>query len=205
MVYVVNATDCIGCLSCAYACPSQCILVEEIELIRPFHRIMENVAFVEQFLCVQSITKDLSPEEIEWAYNEIGILLSAFSNVIEEVLGRGHKTVGRRAGNLAAIHLPEMYEKVEIEELLEGIHRRFGDGFNFNCRRENNNTIHLNTKPCGLLKAVLDAGEQPGDSALCLLYHEYWAGLISSFSDRPYTYEVLRTGKECILKLEPSN
>lgn len=205
LAQVINSDDCIGCLSCVYACPSKCISVSDVQLIRPFHRIENHVSLMEQFLCVQSATKNLTTEEIANAYNEIGILLSAFSFVIGEILGRGHKTVGRRAGTLAAIHLPEMHEIAGIKELIDCMYHRFGSGFNFNCQLEEKGNVNLSTKPCGLLQAVLTANEQPGESSLCLLYHEYWAGLISSFAGIPYTYNLLKAGEECILKLEPSN
>lgn len=201
---VVGEFDCIGCLSCAYACPSQCIAVSEAALIRPFHRIEKNVALVEQFLQVQPVAKSLTEEELEAAYNEVGILLTAFSFAIGEILGRGHKTVGRRAGSVAASHLPEMYETRGVEDLLGAMRRRFGRGFDFDYRCDDDGVVHLSCSPCGLLQAVQNAGGHPGESALCLLFHEYWVGLISSFAGLPYSYEILNAGRECVFKLEPS-
>ncbi len=201
---VTAAFDCIGCLSCIYACPSQCIVASEVELIRPFHRREESVTLVEQFLQVQPMASSLTEEEIAIAYNEIGILLSAFSMVIGEILGRGHKTVGRRAGSVAASHLPEMYENRGLEGFLRGMRGRFGSGFDFDHHYDEEGAVYLNIQPCGLLQAVRATGAEPGDSSLCLLFHEYWAGLISSFAGRPYSYEVRKAGDECVLKLIPS-
>lgn len=99
---VVNQEDCIGCLSCFYACPSQCIDVSEVDLIRPYHRIEENVALVEQFLQVKTSAKSITEADIDNAYGEVGILLSSFAEAINEIMGRGHKSVGRSAGKLAA-------------------------------------------------------------------------------------------------------
>ncbi len=196
--------DCIGCLSCKYACPSQCIVVSEVELIRPFHRREENVTLVEQFLQVQPMTQSLTEEEIAAAYNEIGILLSAFSVVIGEILGRGHKTVGRRAGSVAAAHLPEMYENSGLEGFFEGMRGRFGSGFDFDCRYDDDGALYMSIHPCGLLAAVRATGADPGESPLCLLFHEYWAGLISSFAGQPHSYELQKAGDECVLKLVPT-
>jgi NAD-dependent dihydropyrimidine dehydrogenase PreA subunit len=195
--------DCIGCLSCAYICPSQCIEVSNVQLIRPFHRIEQNVSLVEQFLQVNSIVNDLTDEELDTANSEVGILLSAFAQAITEILGRGHKSVGRRAGTLAAAHLPEMYEKKAIDIFLKQMHKRYAAGFNFNYSVFDDAIIVFHFQPCTLVQAVKNAGTIPGRSDLCLIFHEYWAGLISVFTGTMYSYEVLYADNVCKLKFFP--
>lgn len=197
--------DCIACLSCYYACPSQCIEVTDVELIRPFYRIEKNVAFVEQFLQTRPAARALSEKGMDEAYHEVGILLSAFADAITEVLGRGHKSVGRRAGTVAAAHLPAMYEKTGLEELLDAMRERFGASFDFTYTISGNAVIDLSVSPCGLCQAVRNAGGTPGKSDLCLLFHEYWAGLISAFTGENYIYELLEAGDRCALKLQPKD
>src|SRR6056297_2724863 len=187
---VKRPDDCIGCLSCYYACPSQCIEITEVEHIRPFYRIEKNVAFVEQFLQTKPADRALREEELDFAYQEVGILLSAFADAITEILGRGHKSVGRRAGTVAAAHLPEMYEEKGLDELLRAMRERFGASFDFSYTLSEDSHIDLAVQPCGLLQAVRNAGETPGKSDLCLLFHEYWAGLISAFTGSNYVYEL---------------
>lgn len=200
---VKRPDDCIGCLSCYYACPSQCIEITDVEHIRPFYRIEKNVAFVEQFLQTKPADRQLREEELDFAYQEVGILLSAFADAITEILGRGHKSVGRRAGTVAAAHLPEMYEEKGLDELLKAMRERFGASFDFSYTISENSHIDLAVQPCGLLQAVRNAGESPGKSDLCLLFHEYWAGLISAFTGDNYVYELLEAGDQCALKLQP--
>lgn len=200
---VKRPDDCIGCLSCYYACPSQCIEITEVEHIRPFYRIEKNVAFVEQFLQTKPADRELREEELDFAYQEVGILLSAFADAITEILGRGHKSVGRRAGTVAAAHLPEMYEEKGLNELLKAMRERFGASFDFSYTLSEDSHIDLAVQPCGLLQAVRNAGETPGKSDLCLLFHEYWAGLISAFTGSNYVYELLEAGDRCALKLQP--
>lgn len=200
---VKRPDDCIGCFSCYYDCPSQCIEISDVEVIRPFYRIEKNVALVEQFLQTSPAARSLTAEELDSAYQEVGILLSAFADAITEVLGRGHKSVGRRAGTVAAAHLPEMYEEKKLGELLEAMRERFGASFDFSYTISGDSGIDLSVAPCGLLQAVRNAGGTPGKSDLCLLFHEYWTGLISTFTGSNYTYEVLETGDKCSLKLQP--
>jgi hypothetical protein len=38
------------------------------------------------------------------------VRLKALADALKEIMGRGQKAVGRSAGNLAAAHMPEMYE-----------------------------------------------------------------------------------------------
>ncbi|MCF8026694.1 MAG: ferredoxin family protein [Desulfobacteraceae bacterium] len=195
--------DCIGCLSCYYACPSQCIEISDVEFIRPFYRIEKNVAFIEQFLQTQPAARSVTEAELDFAYREVGILLSAFAEAINEILGRGHKSVGRRAGTVAAAHLPEMYEETGIEDLLNAMHERFGASFDFSYTIPKDSQIEMSVQPCGLLEAVCNAGATPGKSDLCLLFHEYWTGLMSAFTGTNYIYELLEAGDRCALHLRP--
>jgi NAD-dependent dihydropyrimidine dehydrogenase PreA subunit len=203
LAQVVGTEDCIGCLSCEYACPSQCIAVSEIKHVPPFHRVEANVALVEQFLQTKSATEAITDGELDQAYNEVGILLSAFAEAITDILGRGHKSVGRRAGTVAAAHLPEMYEQSVLDDLLRHMNARFGSSFDFSYTIEGGSNVDLCVQPCGLLDAIRRAGEKPGDSVLCLLFHEYWAALISSFTGAKYSYNVLEAGDKCRMKLQP--
>jgi NAD-dependent dihydropyrimidine dehydrogenase PreA subunit len=200
---VLCAEDCIGCLSCTYLCPSQCISVSDVERVRPFHRIEENVAFVEQFLQTQPAAQELTEEELAGAYKEVGILSTAFAEAITEILGRGHKSVGRRAGTVAAAHLPEMYEEAGLDDLLKRMRARFGSSFDFQYTLSDQGAIDLSVSPCGLLQAIRNSGEEPGKSDLCLLFHEYWVGLISSFTGKQHSYELLNAGDQCSMKVQP--
>lgn len=201
LAIVSHSEDCIGCLSCTYLCPSQCIDISDVEHIRPFHRIEKNVAFVEQFLQMPVASTHLTEEELLVAYREIGLLLTSFSSAIYEVLGRGHKSVGRRAGIVAATHLPEMYGQKNTDALMARIKERFGASFDFDYT-VSNNTIKISVKPCGLLSPLRKVGLEPGNSDLCLLFHEYWAGLISAFTGKKYSYTVDEAGESCKLIFE---
>jgi hypothetical protein len=203
LAVVSSADDCIGCFSCQYVCPSQCIDIADVEVIKPFHRIEENVALVEQFLQTKTAARSLTGEELDIAYYEVSILISAFAEAITEILGRGHKSVGRRAGTVAAAHLPEMYEEKTLNDLLERMSKRFDKSFDFNYSITDEKTVTLSISPCGLLKAVQNSGGTPGESDICLLFHEYWAGLISKFTGSKYSYNVEKAGEECMFKLEP--
>lgn len=201
----VKATeDCIGCLSCTYVCPSGCINISDVHMIKPFHRIEDNVELVNQFLQTHPAAQAITSEEMDQSYHEVGILLTAFAEACTEVFGRGHKSIGRRAGTVAASHMPEMYEENNLEDLLEHMRKRFGKSFDFNFSIKEQTNIDLDVQPCGLLKAVQDAGEKPGDSVLCLLFHEYWAGLISSFTGKRYSYDVHEAGPKCAMTLRPA-
>lgn len=200
---VKTPDDCIGCLSCYYVCPSQCIEISDVEFIRPFYRIEKNIAFIEQFLETRPAARSVTEEELDVAYQEVGILLSAFAEAINEILGRGHKSVGRRAGTVAAAHLPEMYEGKGLESLLNAMRERFGASFDFSFTISEDSQIEMSVQPCGLLQAVRNAEGTPGESDLCLLFHEYWSGLMSAFTGTYYTYELREAGDACTLNLKP--
>jgi NAD-dependent dihydropyrimidine dehydrogenase PreA subunit/predicted hydrocarbon binding protein len=197
---VTHQEDCIGCYSCFYACPSRCIEIADAPLIRPFHRIENDVSFVKQFLQTPVPAALLTSEEIRTASLETGLLITAFSAAISEILGRAHKTVGRRAGTVAAAHLPEMYENKDLDALLKRMQERLGSSFNFTYTISNDD-IEISVEQCGLLDSLRKAGQKPGESEVCLLYHEYWAGLVSAFTGARYICETTKAGDNCHLKL----
>ncbi|MFW6324562.1 MAG: hypothetical protein ACOC0U_05805, partial [Desulfovibrionales bacterium] len=80
---------------------------------------------------------------------------------------------------------------------------RLGSSFDFSYSLSESNEIKLEVQPCGLLQAVKNAGEKPGESVLCLLFHEYWAALISSFTNKPYSYKMQQAGEKCSMTLHP--
>jgi len=126
----------------------------------------------------------------------VGLLLTEFSSAISEILGRGHKSVGRRAGMVAAAHLPEMYEQKDLDTLLHRMKERFGSSFGFEYTLSDG-TVTLSVEPCGLLQALTRAVQQPGVTDLCLLFHEYWEGLLSAFTGRKYGYAIQKAGDAC--------
>ncbi len=200
---VTRQDDCIGCLSCFYACPAQCVEVSDVELMRPFHRIEENVALVERFLQAKSATKSLTPEDCEEAHRDVAARLAALAGAVTETMGRGQKAVGRKAGALAAAHLPEMYEGKGLEEVLKRMQERFRSSFDFEYALSGT-AVQLTFKPCGLFRVVSEATkEKVGEAVLCQLFHEYWAGLLGSFCDARYKYEVPQVGASCVMKLTP--
>jgi len=199
---VARQDDCIGCLSCYYLCPSQCLTVTDIEVMRPFHRIEENVALVEKFLQEKSATKTLTKEDSQEANHDVAVPLNALAAAVTETMGRGQKAGGRKAGTRAAGHLPEMYEEKGLEDVLKRMQERFRHGFDFDYKISGQE-VELTFKPCGLHALVTKAGDKLGDATLCQLFHEYWAGLIGAFCDAKYRYEVPTTGTQCTMKLMP--
>ena len=202
LAQVVHSDDCIGCLSCTYLCPSECISVADVQLIHPFHRSDQNGAFVEKFLQAKMPSKAITEQDWDVAPKEVGLYLMAFTDALEEVIGRGQKAVGRRAGNVAAAHLPEMYEDKDLDQVLGRLRKRFGHSFPFEYQRAGDE-VEIKVTPCGLTHVVEQAGGKVGDHVLCHMFHEYWAGLISAFTGLKYTYEVPQTGATCVMKLKP--
>jgi hypothetical protein len=200
---VKRENDCIGCFSCYYACPSQCIEIGDVEMLRPFHRIDSHTALVERFLQEEPATVALSLEDLEEASRDVAARLTALADTVVETMGRGHRPVGRRAGAVAATHLPEVYEEKGLENVLNGLRRRFKNAFDFDFEI-NDKRIDLTFHPCGLCKVVEDAGQTVGDALLCELFHEYWAGLISAYLGTVYKFEIPQTGQICKMGLFPA-
>ena len=107
---VVHAENCIGCLTCAYACPSQCVDVGDYLRLRPFHRLEQHAALVRRFLQEQPVSATVADSDIEEAWSDVSARLFALSDTVVETIGKGYRAVARRAGAMAAEHLPEMYE-----------------------------------------------------------------------------------------------
>jgi len=196
--------DCIGCTSCEYICPSRCLKVNDIERQRPFHRIEENANIVAKFLQQTPITSALSAEDIQEALQDVAVRLNALGDSVTETMGRGNKVVGRRAGKLSAAHLPEMYEGRDLHEVLERLRYRFAGSFSFHSEATSaDGRIGIHFDSCALANVVKKRGQEPGRAVLCMLFHEFWAGLLSEFTHQQYALEAPHGGPVCSLRLKP--
>ncbi len=197
---VARPEDCIGCLSCDYVCPSGCIEVGDVEVLRPFHRISNHVALLERFLQVPPAAWVLTPEDLAEAEKDVAARLIALADAVVEIMGRGHKAVGRRAGAVAAAHMPEMYESAGLEQVLPALERQLGEAFALRFEGGDHG-IDARFSPCGLCQVVTDAGQRPGEAVLCEIFHEYLAGLLTAYAGARVRHELLEAGSTCSLRL----
>jgi NAD-dependent dihydropyrimidine dehydrogenase PreA subunit len=203
---VVRQEDCIGCTSCVYLCPSRCLSVTDTKLQRPFHRMESNAALVSRFLQQVPAIEQLTQADYDEALKDTHVRLKALADALKEIMGRGQKAVGRSAGNLAAAHMPEMYETTQMADLLAGLRRRFVHAFEFDAKIEaDGSAVTLTFPNCALHKVVAAQGEIVGSANLCDLFHEYVAGLISAFSGKSYAVATVATVGQCTMKFQIRN
>lgn len=180
--------NCVGCTSCESSCPSRCLEVTDVQRQRPFYRIEENVAFVAKFLRRKPVGVELSDADWKDAIRDVATRLTGLTDSITETMGRGQKAVGRKAGRLAAEHMPEMYEGRSTKEILERLQHRFRGAFDFSFEiAGDERTIQIRFEHCALVHVCEAGGTKPGQALICSLFHEYWAGLVGAFADRNYS------------------
>ena len=195
---VMRAEDCIGCTSCVYLCPSRCLTVTAEKPQRPFHRMEGNAALVSRFLQQVPATAQLAQADYDEALKDTYVRLQALAEALKEIMGRGQRAVGRSAGNLAAAHLPEMYESAGLAQLLAGMRRRFAHAFEFEAQLEPDAQSATLTFPaCAVQKVIAASGTPVGSANLCELFHEYFAGLLSAFSGKSYAAVTRSPGCPC--------
>jgi 2-oxoglutarate ferredoxin oxidoreductase subunit delta len=199
---VTHQEDCIGCTSCVYLCPSHCVSVTDAQLQRPFYRIETDAALVSRFLQQVPATQQLATADYAEALADTHVRLRALGAALKEIMGRGHKAVGRSAGILAAAHMPEMYETTQLTDLLASLRRRFAHAFDFDAKVESDGAVTLTFPGCALHRVVTSQGEVVGSANLCELFHEYFAGLMSAFSGKNYAVATLGTVGQCTMKFQ---
>ena len=200
LAQVAREDDCIGCTSCVYLCPSRCIEVTDYQPQRPFYRIEQNTALVEKFLQRKPARAQLQDGDYDEALKDVHVRLHALSDAASETMGRGQKAAGRRAGQMAATHLPELYEGRNMEEVVQALRARFQQAFAFTSTVEGvDEAISVDFDHCALQGVVESQGEKVGEARLCILFHEYWAGLLGEFSTKKYMVE---PGSGCSFKLQ---
>jgi NAD-dependent dihydropyrimidine dehydrogenase PreA subunit len=199
---VVRQEDCIGCTSCVYLCPSRCLSVTDVKLQRPFHRVETDAALVSRFLQQVPATQPLTAADYSEALVDTHVRIKALAAALKEIMGRGQRAVGRSAGNLAAAHMPEMYEATQMVELLAGLRHRFAHAFDFDAKVESDGAVTLTFPGCALHKVVTSQGEVVGSANLCELFHEYFAGLMSAFSGKSYAVATLGTVGQCTMRFQ---
>lgn len=193
--------DCIGCTSCQFICPSRCIEVSDVPKQRPFFRIEQNTALVRKMLQKQPAADALGEDDFSEAIADVTVRLHALSDAATETMGRGHKAAGRKAGMLAAEHMPELYEGKNLDEVLDRMRTRFAGCFEFDSNvGAEGKEVDLTFGHCALAGVVKAQGEEVGKARLCVLFHEYWAGLMGMFAKNRYA--VYSDGDVCSFKLE---
>jgi 2-oxoglutarate ferredoxin oxidoreductase subunit delta len=201
---VSRSDDCMGCFACSYLCPSQCIHINGAEMQRPFHRVDENLSFVERFLGMNTTTRDLTEDDWEEAYKDVSMTLVSLAAAIEKDIGLGMGALGYQAGKRAVRHIPEIFEEQDLKKRLERLKKRFQDSFNFNFDIKGNGEIRFTFAPCSLSQIVKNnTQEKIGKAILCQLFHYFWAGLISECKggiNSDYKLEVAKT-ENCILTI----
>jgi NAD-dependent dihydropyrimidine dehydrogenase PreA subunit len=198
---VQKENDCLGCTSCQYICPSRCLTVSEFKEQRPFHRIEENQAIIAKFLQKMPAAKQLTEADYDDALRDVYVRLKALGDSINETMGRGFKSVGRKAGTLSAAHIPEMYEGKSLEEVLKKMSHRFPGAFDFESKAEGDGIVMTFTN-CAIAGVVKKAGEQVCTALLCGLFHEYWAGLIAGFTQKNFNATATTSGDRCTVTLQ---
>jgi NAD-dependent dihydropyrimidine dehydrogenase PreA subunit len=198
---VVRQDDCIGCTSCVYLCPSRCLTVTADKPQRPFHRMQSNAALVSRFLQQVPAAAQLGQADYDEALKDTYVRLKALSDALKEIMGRGQRAVGRSAGNLAAAHMPEMYETTDLAQLLAAMRRRFAHAFEFEAKLDAE-VATLTFPACAMHKVVAAHGEPVGSANLCELFHEYFAGLMSAFTGKSYAATTQNTVGQCTIKFQ---
>lgn len=199
---VVKEEDCIGCTSCMYLCPSRCLEITDFIEQRPFHRIENHEALIAKFLQKQPAHAALSEADYDEALLDIATRLAALTDTMAETVGRGQKAFGRQSGQLGAAHLPELYECKTIEETLERLRSRFRNCFDFDATVvAEGEEINFNFGHCALKGVAERTGQKLGEATICVVFHEYWAGLFAAFAKRQYQVEMIGIGDGCEVKL----
>jgi len=152
------------------------------------------------------VQEAISGAEASAALKDVSVRLLALSASVTETMGRGNKVVGRKAGQLAAAHLPEMYEETSVEGMLARLRKRFAGSFDFEATAAaDGSAVSLRFTHCALAKVVAQGAEQPGAAVLCTLFHEFWAGMLGSFAAKSYVVEPATDGNVCSMKLQVRN
>jgi len=191
-------------MSCQYVCPSRCIHVTDVVRQRPFFRIEQDAALVRRLLQKEPLSSALTPGDLQEALGDVSFRLLALADSVTETMGRGQKAVGRKAGVLAAAHLPEMYEGASMQEVLERMRTRFEGALDFE-PTVTDGRIDMVFRKCAMNRVVTEAGGKVGEHVLCKLFHEYWAGLVGAFTGKSFTVGMNEVGATCSMTLTPRN
>lgn len=180
--------DCIGCCSCEYICPSRCLTVSGTDRQLPFHRIDDASRLVSRLLQQKPSHAQMTEADVERAIGDVGTRLRALGESTTETMGRGIKVVGRTAGTLAAAHLPDLYEDSTLNTVLERLAVRFAGSFPFTFKM-NQPSVSFTFTNCAIKPIVEAGGSKLGADTLCVLFHDYWAGLIGEYCKCKYAVE----------------
>jgi hypothetical protein len=140
----------------------------------------EASQLVSRFLQQKPSHAQISAADVERALGDVRTRLRALGDSAVETMGRGLKVVGRTAGTLAAAHLPDLYENSSLDSVLAKLSVRFAGSFPFTFEISDG-TVTFVFSNCAIQQIVQEGQSQLGADSLCVLFHEYWAGLIGEY------------------------
>jgi hypothetical protein len=176
--------------------------VDDTPRQRPLHRIEKDASLVARLLQVAPAVEELTREEIAGATTDVRTRLRALADSVTETMGRGYKVVGRGAGQRAAAHLPEMYEHRSVTDVLGRMGQRFGNAFVFRANVLGaGEQISIQFDKCALSAIAKQGADQPPDATVCVLFHEYWAGLLGAFLGRSFIVQRSEGNGPCSMEL----
>ena len=163
----------------------------------PFYHLDHTSDLVSRFLQRQPAQSLINAQDVQWALQDVRTRLRALGDSVTETMGRGIKVVGRTAGTLAAAHLPDLYEETALQTVLERLQARFSGSFPFQFEVKADGSVSFAFSNCAI-KSIVDAGETAlGADALCVLFHEYWSGLIGEFCKSKFLVQADHSDNPC--------
>ena len=102
---------------------------------------------------------------------------------------------------LSAEHLPDLYEDVSLPAVLANLQQRFAQAFPFTSVIDKDGNVDFTFTDCSIGTTATQGGGTLGTDALCVLFHEYWAGLVGEFVKRKFSVETQRAEQPCSFKI----
>ena len=175
--------------------------VSKVSRQLPFYRQDRAKNLVSRFLQQQPAQEQITASDVAWALQDVKNRLRALGDSATETMGRGLKVVGRTAGSLAAAHLPDLYEETSVQAVLQRLQVRFAGAFPFSFSVAADTSVSFVFTNCAMRDVVQEGGGTVGTDALCLLFHEYWAGLIGEFCKHKYTVTQDQSSDPCSIMI----
>jgi hypothetical protein len=173
------------------------VSVSKVARQLPFYRQDCASDLVSKFLQQQPARAQISSEDVQWALKDVKKRLRELGASATETMGRGLKVVGRTAGSLAAAHLPDLYEETTLQAVLERLQSRFAGAFPFTFSIGADRSVRFVFTNCAMRDVVEGGEDKVGSAALCVLFHDYWAGLIGEFCKQKFAVSQENASEPC--------
>jgi len=142
----------------------------------------------------------LTEKDYEKAFSEVSFILDVLTKTIGQVVGQATTSMAVSSGKHMAKKLPvSLKAPVSVEDAMSVLVERLNAGFDIEYQTDGKK-IDMKVGRCAIRDVCENRGLEVGGE-LCVMLHNFWAGMIAELRGLPVRCGSFSAGKKCSISM----